>query len=106
MYYLEKLVLAYVIRKDGGADGSGGKLLLIFTANIHDRIFARISNKNWKTLWKKLVYFKKSVLSFCQSVQYIMYRVDKQQKKKRALAAQIVLYAFALLTCCVEICEF
>ena len=87
MYYLEKLVLAYVIRKDGGADGSG-------------------SNKNWKKLWKKLVYFKKSVLSFCQSVQYIMYRVDKQEKKKRALAAQIVLYAFALLTCCVEICEF
>ena len=60
MYYLEKLVLAYVIRKDGGADGSGGKLLLIFTANIHDRIFARISNKNWKKLWKKLVYFKRA----------------------------------------------
>lgn len=49
---------------------------------------------------------RESVLSFCQSVQYIMYRVDKQEKKKRALAAQIVLYAFALLTCCVEICEF
>ena len=51
MYYLEKLVLAYVIRKDGGADGSGGKLLLIFTANIHDRIFARISNKKERSFF-------------------------------------------------------